>query len=134
VNNYSDEPLKGFSLFEVVLAVVILSTSMAAISTLIDISRISAAQSILEVEALIRCESLIDGIILTNAPETSLVEEPFEDNPAWSYSITTEPTELETLQQITVQVTHRGKQEQYDAEVKLVRLIYIPPLSDEETL
>jgi len=123
----------GFSLFEVVLATVILSTSLAAISTLMEVARISVSQSTREVEALIRCESLVDEIILTAEPVASISSQPFEDDSNWNYSITAEPTEIETLQQVAVQVTHAGNRKQRDAHVELTRLIYTPVSTDEQT-
>ncbi|MBL4883576.1 MAG: hypothetical protein JKY95_03435 [Planctomycetaceae bacterium] len=130
---HSQSLLKGFSLFEVVLATVILATSLAAIGTLMEVSRISVARSTFEIDALIRCESIIDEITLDAQPVSGSSEMPFEDDPSWTYSITVEQTEIETLQQISVQVTHYGEQKKRNADVKLVRLIYTPVSTDQET-
>ena len=98
---------RALSLLEVVLALAILAVSLAILGNLFDLSLQSAVDARDLTRAQLLCESTMAAITAGALPTSGGTALPIESEPDWFYSVVVEPTELESLQAVTVTV-HRG--------------------------
>lgn len=120
---------RGMSLLEVVVATVILAGSLAILGQLINAGRISAAKSIDELGALTRCQSIMDAAVVEVSTGVAVPDMLLEDGD-WTSEVIVDPTESETLVQVTVTTKRFNAEGRRAAVVELTRLVYLPPEDD----
>lgn len=120
---------RGLSLFEVVIATVILAGSLAILGQLIDRARSAASRTANELHCLSRCESIMSATCLELSTGVTVPDVLLEEDSFLS-TVDIEPTDSETLVRVTVHTKHFNSQSTLTADVKLVRLVL--PLPEEE--
>lgn len=122
----------GFSLFEVVLCLTILAISSGMLLQLLEAARLGSIRARRETEAIMHAESILAELIAAETEPTAVSEQPVtEEDLQWTYSVTVEATEWETLSIVTVQVRHWNDADKLDADVSLTRFLYVPVASEE---
>lgn len=121
----------GLTLFEVVIAVTILAGGFAALSQLISVGNEAAVRAALELEALVRAESVLDEVVSGVLAMSSTGEVAFLDNESWTYEVVAEPEESGLpLMYCLVRVRHINGAGSQNAKVELSRLVYVPVESE----
>lgn len=124
----------GLSLFEVVIAVSILASGFAVLSSLISVGNEGAVRAALELEALVRAESVLDEVVSGVTEMASVGETAFADDQLWTYEVVVEPDASGLpLNFCLVRVFHVNTTGKQNAKVELSRLIYIPPETSTTT-
>lgn len=99
-------PRSGLTLFEVLLSLAILAAAMAAIAQLVSSGVQASVRARLQSEAIIRCQSQLAELIAVGDPLSAVADQPFADDPAWTWSISAAETEQPGLVQLVMTVTH----------------------------
>ena len=117
---------KGTTLLEVILALVILAGAMATLGELLRIAgrHATAAQEL--TKAQMYCQAVMDQLdagLLTMSPVT---DAPLELNAEWTYSIQSQPLQMEGLMSVQVTVQRNPDDEQRALGVTLTRWMLDP--------
>jgi general secretion pathway protein I len=99
-------PRSGLTLFEVLLSLAILAAAMAAIAQLVSSGVQASVRARLQSEAIIRCQSQLAELIAVGDPLSAVADQPFADDPAWTWSISAAETDQPGLMQLVMTVTH----------------------------
>lgn len=130
-NAYSRRPQRrGLSLLEVVVATVILAGALAVLGQLVENGRTAAGRSVRSLEAVSRCESILEAACVELSTGFAIADVPLEDGD-WLSEVTVEQTDSEALVRVSVNTSHRNERGVRTANVTLHRLVYVVP---EETL
>ncbi len=113
---------RGLTLFEVLLSLAILAAAMAAIAQLVSSGVQSSVRARLQTEAIIRCQSRMAELIAVGDPTAVVTEVPFDDDPAWKWSVSSAATEQPGLLQVVVTVTHDAGNGFSDVSYSIPRL------------
>jgi len=97
---------RGFSLFEVLVALAIFAFSIAAIGQLISSGMRGAVHSRLQTEAMFLCESKLAEVVSGIAPLQAVRETPFPDDSEWNYAIEMQAGPQPDLYVVMVTVKH----------------------------
>ncbi len=119
----------GLTLFEVLLSLAILAASLAAIGQLISNGVRGAVKSHLKTEAIIRCQSQMAELMAMSEPMPNVSEQPFADDPKWTWSVTSSETDAEGLASLVVTVSHAAENGVGRVSYSLSRLYRDPSLS-----
>lgn len=119
---------KGLTLFELLLALAIFLTSLAALAQLLDSGASAAAQSQLQTEAILRCESKMGELVAGITPLESVVDQAFEDDPKWSWQLAVTDGPWPNLQLAELQVSHTGQSSLGNSSYTLRRYVRDPSL------
>ncbi len=126
----SNRHRRGMTLFEVLIALAVFLASLAAISQLIHVGTIAAAEGQLQTEAVLRCETKMAEVIAGIEPMDPVSDEIFADDQegrwAWSLVVGDGP-HLDTLQ-LSVTVTHVRANGSMDASFNMDRLVRNPQI------
>lgn len=100
---------RGLSLLEVILASAIFVASIAVIGNLLDVGMLIVQRGDRETIGQLRAESKMEEIVAGIQPfETQSTKsedfEPYEDDPHWSWKVTSVPTPMAGLLRVTVEV------------------------------
>jgi hypothetical protein len=117
---------RGISLFEVVLSLVILVSSLAAIGQLISGGGRGAVRSRLLTQGVFLAESLMAEMISGAAPLASQTSVPIPNEPSWTADVTIENESQADLYLVTVRVQHQSNSSMGDVKYELTRLIRDP--------
>ncbi|HBH51552.1 MAG TPA: hypothetical protein DDY91_06620 [Planctomycetaceae bacterium] len=118
--------LTGISLFEVVLSLVILVTSLAAIGQLISGGGRGAVKSRLLTQGVFLAESLMAEMMSGATPLSSQSGVALPDHPDWTADVTIESESQTDLYLVTVRVQHQSNSSMGDVRYELVRLVRDP--------
>ncbi len=121
--NYSRN---AFSLFEVVISLTILAISAGMLAQLLESARLGSTQAARETEALVYAESILAELVASQTIPGEAVDEVLNEDPQWTYSVSTADTDWTTLFVTTVRVKHLNNNERIDADVSLTRYLYVP--------
>lgn len=116
----------GVSLFEVVLAMGLFATALAALSQLHVNGTNSAIQSRLLTQAVMRCESKLNEIAAAVEPLQAIADAPFDDDGSWTWSLQTAVGPHPDVMLITVTVKRNGQSNLDSTSFSLSRLIRDP--------
>jgi Tfp pilus assembly protein PilV len=116
----------GISLFEVVLSLVILVSTLAAIGQLISSGGRGAVRSRLLTQGVFLAESLMAEMISGAAPLASQTGVPFPDEPRWTADVTIESEAQADLYLVTVRVQHQSDSSMGFVNYELSRLVRDP--------
>ena len=124
----------GFSLLEVILAMAILAGAIAVLSEASRMALRNAAAARDLAHAQLLCETKLAEIVIGITPSDPVPATPFDpdetaldpDEPAWLYSIDSEPTNEDGLISVTVTVTRDLPPEQHPVRFSLVRWLPDP--------
>lgn len=123
---------RGLTLFELLLALAIFLTALAALSQLIASGTRAAAQSRLQTEAIFRCESKLGELVAGAIPIESSSKASFDDDKSWSWTLDVEDTDLSGLQFVEVRVSHTGKSALGNTSFSLRHYVRDPRLLRQE--
>lgn len=116
---------RGLSLFECLLALMILGGSLFVMTELTRIGMKRGVHSRELIEAQLHCESLMNELAAGSLAPVAVTDEPIEDDPAWLHSITVDQVDQSGL--LTVTVTVRSDVENpKPTEFSLTRWIVDP--------
>lgn len=118
----------GLTLLEVVLALAIFVGSMAALGQLINTGVQSAVRARLETQAILRCESKLAEVIAGVEALESTDELPFEDNPAWTWSMEVVDGPHADLLMMYVTVNYAGGSSLANVSYSLERYVRNPQI------
>ena len=116
----------GMSLFEVVLSLVILVSSLAAIGQLISGGGRGAVRSRLLTQGVFLAESLMAEMISGAVPLASQANLPIPNEPSWTAEVTIESEAQADLYLVTVRVQHQSNSSMGDVKYELARLVRDP--------
>lgn len=116
----------GISLFEVVLSLVILVSTLAAIGQLISGGGRGAVRSRLLTQGVFLAESLMAEMISGAAPLASQTGVPIPNEPSWTADVTIESEAQADLYLVTVRVQHQSNSSMGDVKYELSRLVRDP--------
>jgi prepilin-type N-terminal cleavage/methylation domain-containing protein len=124
--------LAGFSLLEVLLALVILGGAIAVIGELIRFGAQNSRKARNLTRAEILCDSILSEIVAGSLPAQPASLVPVEDeidpegNPRFAYSVDVQPTDQEGLLAVSVTVTGALPNDPSPVEFTLSRLLIDP--------
>lgn len=124
-------PRKGLTLFEVLLSLAIFTAALTAIGQLISNGMQGSVHARLQSEAVIRCESQLAELLILGEPIPSVSDEPFEDDPQWTWSAESSETEEVGLLFLTIVVNHTSDNMIGEASFTLSRFYRDPLLLTE---
>ncbi len=116
----------GISLFEVVLSLVILVSTLAAIGQLISGGGRGAVRSRLLTQGVFLAESLMAEMISGAAPLASQTGVPIPNEPSWTADVTIESEAQADLYLVSVRVQHQSNSSMGDVKYELTRLVRDP--------
>ena len=121
---------RGFTLYEVVLALAILLGSMAVLSNLIATGSRAANGTLRRTEAVLLCRSKLSEVVSGIEPMISTDHAPFDSTtPDWVWSLSVLPGPVEDLIELQVTVKHIGADD--GATVSLRRYVPDPQMFEE---
>lgn len=129
---------RGFSLLEVVLALTIFLGAFIALSDLSSSGMTAAVQARMQTKAILRCESKLAELAAAVEPLEDVTDQPFEDDPKWSWSLVTIPGPHADLLLLNVTIQYDGESEMSDTAFAMSQLIrdpvvFEPPPEEEDT-
>lgn len=126
---------RGITLFEVVLALAIFLGATAVIGQVLQNGSRAATKAQLTSEAILRCERRLNEVLAGVLPLSSVQKTPFEDDPAWQWSVNLAETEIPYLVDVEVVVAHLSSRGLENVSVRLNRLLRDPQIyADAATL
>ena len=125
-------PRAGLTLFELLLALAIFLTALAALAQLLDSGARAAAQSQLQTEAIIRCESKLGELVSGITPIKPVSNQVFDDDPNWSCRLTVADGAWPNLQLVEFRVSHAGQSSLGNTSYTLRRYVRDPRLFIDE--
>ncbi|MDA1052671.1 MAG: hypothetical protein O3C40_19620 [Planctomycetota bacterium] len=125
-------PRNGLTLFELLLALAIFLTSLAALAQLLASGARAAAQSQLQTEAILRCESKLGELVSGITPIKAVSNQAFDDDSTWSWRVTVSDGPWPNLQLVELRVSHRGQSSLGDTSHTLRRYLRDPRLFVDE--
>jgi general secretion pathway protein I len=116
---------RGITLYEVVIALVIFSGAVAAISEGVSTGVRAALQSRLQSQAILLCESKMGEVIAGAVPRSSTGETSFSEAQlqGWAWSLNVKPGQQNGMMAVQVDVTYKLAGDSVDASFSLQRLI-----------
>ena len=129
---------RGISLFEVVLSLSIFLGAFLALSQLSSTGMKAAVQARMQTQAVSRCESKLAELTAAVEPLEDVTDQPFLDDPNWTWTLLTTPGPHADLLQLSVSVRYDSGAEMADTSFALTQLIRDPivfeppPIDDSE--
>jgi general secretion pathway protein I len=116
---------RGITLYEVVIALVIFSGAIAAISEGVSTGVRAALQSRLQSQAILLCESKMGEVMGGVVPRSSTGETSFAEPQlqGWTWAVSVKPGPRTGLQAIQVDVAYKLAGDNVDATFSLSRLV-----------
>lgn len=121
---------RGVSLLEVLLALAIFLAGFAALSQLSQTGMNAAVQSRLQTNAIVRCESRLAELVSGVEPLVDATDQPFEDDPRWTWSLQIAPGPHADLLLLRVSVRYQGQNDRASTGFSISRLIRDPAVYD----
>lgn len=119
----------GMTILEVIVATAIFVGGMAILGQLSRLGLAAAEANQRKTDGLLRAESKMAQISMGLEPLDLGAEAlPFDDNPHWTWSVASEPTEVTGLLRVSLIVEHRDREddETPDYDFRLTRLLVDP--------
>ncbi len=118
----------GLTLFELLLALAIFVTSLAALAQLINAGSRAAIEGQLQTEAIVRCESKLAEVLagvefIENTSDTA-----FADDTDWTWSLAVQPSPVPDLIDLKMTVSHQGNSALASSSYSLRRYVRDPRL------
>lgn len=117
---------RGISLFEVVLSLAIFLGAFLALSQLSQTGMTAAVQARLKTKAVLRCETKLAELTSAVEPLADATDQPFGDDPNWTWSVLIAPGPHADLLLLTVSVRYDGGSESSAASFSMSRLMRDP--------
>ena len=119
----------AFTLLEVILALVILSGSVATLGEIIRLANRASEDAAAETRAQILASSVMDQLLAAALPLEEAPATPLEEvgEEGWTYRIALLPCEVEELETVEVTVELRNDRDQIAASYRLVRMLPADP-------
>jgi len=124
----SSRPRKGLTLFELLLALAIFMTSLAALAQLLASGSRAAAQAKLQTEAILRCESKLGEMVAGITPIETVANQVFVDDSQWSWRATVSDGPWPNLQMVELEVLRTGQNSLGNTSYMLRRYLRDPRL------
>ena len=115
----------GLTLFEVVLATIILAGGLAVLSPMLSTMRLSLRQATLETEALSRAKNLI-GVAVAEASVDAPSDQLFDSGDGWIESLAAVQTDPASRWLLTAVVQYVNDDGNIEADVTLERVLFVP--------
>ena len=119
----------GLTLFEIVLATVILAGGLAVLTPQLETARQATTRAAREAEALNRAESLLN-LAVAQASSGEPSPQTTDAGDGWTDTLEIATGELPTLLTLTATSEHVGPGGSVDASVTLHRLLFVPSLAE----
>jgi len=117
---------RGLTLFEVLLSLAILAASLAAIAQLVFTGTQGSLMARLESEAAVRCQNTLAELIAIGDPLTSVADQPFPDDPNWTWTLVSQETQDPGLYILQMTVNYASDGGFGEAEFTLNRMYRDP--------
>ena len=120
---------RGFTLLEVILALVILSGSIALLGEAMRLGSRAATDAARETRAQVLAASVLDQLLAGALEMQEVDQEPLETDqqPSWHYSVAFLPCETEELRCVEVVVEQEAEPGQAAPRFRLVRWMPLDP-------
>lgn len=122
---------RAFSLLEILLATTILLGAIVVLGQLAHLGLRNAREASKMARAQQLCQNKLEGIVLGLEPPESIENVPFDEDPAWLYSIEMEPVEREGMMAVRVSVKEDLPEPSTPLEFSLVRWVSTAATSAE---
>lgn len=119
---------RGITLYEVVIALIIFTGAVAAISEGVSTGVRAALQSRLQSQAILLCESKMGEVMAGVVPRASTSETSYAEPQlqGWTWAVSVKPGPQNGLQLIQVDVAYKLAGDSVDATFSLSRLVRDP--------
>lgn len=119
---------KGLTLLEILVSTAIMVASLTAIMQLLNVGHNARLSTILDSEAILRCQTIMGELAGGVRPLTSTGESAFEDNDSWIWSATVSDQGSTSLLEVQVTVKHVIAGDQTNSSWSLKRYIRDPQI------
>jgi general secretion pathway protein I len=128
MNRRSTQLKRGFTLYEVVIALAIFSGAIVAVSQALSTGTRAALQARLQSQAVLLCESKMAEVVGGAVSATSSGEVPFTDPglEGWTWSVNAGASPRTGISQVEVTVNCRQGANSVDASFVMTRLLRDP--------
>ncbi len=126
-------PRNGLTLLEVIVAIAILGGALVVIGNLVFLGSRAANNTRWHSEAQILCDAKMAEISAGVLPLQSSAGTPIAENPEWTYSVETGPTDVPGLLSVTVAVQHSSETSAI-APFTLMRWLRDPDYQPEQSV
>jgi len=121
-----EQPRRGISLFEVVLALAIFIGALTAIAQVLRTGSRAAIRAQLESEAILLCERRMNEVVSGVLPLESVSQAPFDEKANWTWSLNLADSGVVNLLKLELTVEHAGDNGTNKIAYHLTRLLRDP--------
>lgn len=118
----------GMTLLEVVIALAMFFAAMSAISQILRMGSDSAIRAQIQAEGTLLGESKLNEVIAGIVPLQAATDQPFEDAPQWSWSLSVEDDTDVAIKRLLLTVAHRRADGTSDRQIKFARMLRDPAI------
>ena len=119
---------RGMTLLEVVIALAMFFAAMSAISQILKMGSDSAIRAQIQAEGTLLGESKLNEVIAGIVPLQAATDQPFEDAPQWSWSLSVEDDTDVAIKRLMLTVAHRRADGTSDRQIKFARMLRDPDI------
>ncbi len=119
---------RGLTLLEVLVSTAIFVASLVGIMQILNTGHRSRIESVLDAEAVLRCESIMGEILAGVHAMNSTDEQTFEDDPNWVWSAMVTDQGSTSLLEVEVEVKHKIAGDRVNSYFILNRYVRDPQL------
>ena len=119
---------RGMTLLEVVIALAMFFAAMSAISQILRMGSDSAIRAQIQAEGTLLGESKLNEVIAGIVPLQSATDQPFEDAPQWSWSLSVEDDTDVAIKRLLLTVAHQRSDGTKDRQIKFARMLRDPAI------
>lgn len=123
---------QGLTLLEVILAIAILGGCIAVIGELVRVGSRHATEARHLTKAQLLCESTMEEVVAGILPAETVSASPYEYDPDWVYSVTTNYLDQDGLLEVRVTVEQVATDSLYPLTVSLTRWMIDPGVAETE--
>ena len=130
----SSSTKRGFTLFEVLLALAIFAVSLAAIGQMMSNGLRGAVQARLQSQAVLRCQAKLAEVVAGATPLQAASNVAFADDKAWHWSLVVNPATQANLYVAEVTVARAGENAVGTVSFTLKRMVRDPSVATNALL
>lgn len=119
---------RGMTLLEVVIALAMFFAAMSAIGQILRMGSDSAVRAQIRAEGTQLGESKLNEVIAGVVPLQPASDQPFEEAPQWSWSLTVDDDTDVSIKRLLLTVTHLRSNGSVDHTIKFARMLRDPSI------